>query len=102
VPDIKWRELHVAKGGSEQSGFRAEDPFLDLYEVLEVSPHASSEVIKAAYRTLIEKHHPDKHPEDRRALAEEASTRLNAAYAVLGNPQKRSKYDFDNGITGRT
>jgi DnaJ-class molecular chaperone len=49
----------------------------------------------------MEKYHPDKHAEHLRRWAEEMSRQLNAAYAVLGNPLKRSEYDRANGIAGK-
>lgn len=62
-----------------------------LYEILEVSPHASALVIKAAYRCLAQCTHPDKN-----AGADAASQRLaqiNHAYSVLSDPDKRRRYD---------
>ena len=38
---------------------------VSLYELLEVSPNASAAVIKAAYRCLVQQHHPDKKAGDR-------------------------------------
>ncbi len=63
---------------------------LNFYEMLGVSKQASSDEIKKAYRKLAKKYHPDKNDSD------EAAThfkRLNEAYEVLGNPQKRKEYD---------
>jgi len=66
----------------------------DFYSILEVSSSASAEEIKAAYRKLASKYHPDKHKgnplED---LAEEKLKDINEAYEVLGNPEIRHKYD---------
>jgi DnaJ-class molecular chaperone len=103
MPEIKWRDLISSQPEAERQRFCwNETPAPpSLYEVLQVSPKASAEVIKAAYRALIEKYHPDKHAEHIRRWAEEMSRQLNAAYAVLGNPQKRSEYDRANGIAGR-
>lgn len=62
-----------------------------LYETLEVSPLASHSVIRAAYRCLAQRHHPDKnqHCED----AGRRLTLINCAYAVLSDPVKRQDYD---------
>jgi len=103
MPEIKWRDLHPTPAAREQEPYCwTEVPASrTLYEILEVSPSASPEVIRAAYRALMEKHHPDKHHEGRRAGAEEISRELNAAYAILSNSHKRSEYDYANGIAAR-
>ena len=67
-----------------------------LYETLEVSPRASAPVIKAAYRCLVQTHHPDKNPGN--AAAVERLMRINQAYGVLSDPEKRSRYDLSCGF----
>lgn len=62
-----------------------------LYDALEVSPSASPRVIKAAYRSLVQCHHPDKHGGALEADARLA--RINRAYTVLADPQQRQRYD---------
>lgn len=70
-----------------------------LYDVLEVSPHASPEVIKAAYRQLALKYHPDRQPTAQaRIHAEERMKQINAAYAILSDPARRREYDRQIGI----
>jgi DnaJ-domain-containing protein 1 len=65
-----------------------------LYDLLEVSPNASPEVIKAAYRQLALKYHPDKQPDARsRQQAEERMKQINAAYDILSDPVRRAEYD---------
>lgn len=65
-----------------------------LYDLLEVSPNASPEVIKAAYRQLALKYHPDQQPDARaRQQAEERMKQINAAYDVLSDPVRRAEYD---------
>lgn len=63
----------------------------DYYDVLGVSKTADDEEIKKAYRTLAKKYHPDMHPGDKEA--EEKFKEVNQAYAILSDPDKRSKYD---------
>jgi curved DNA-binding protein CbpA len=57
----------------------------DHYEVLGVHPDAPDEVVRAAYRALVAKYHPDRNPGDRDA--ELKLKRLNAAFHVLGKPK---------------
>ena len=58
----------------------------DPYKVLGVSPDASDEEIKRAYRRLAKKYHPDLNPGDERAAKE--MQRVNAAYEQIKNPEK--------------
>ena len=61
------------------------------YEVLQVARNASPEVIRAAYRSLAQRHHPDRQSGTREATEE--TSRLNVAYAVLSDPERRAQYD---------
>lgn len=63
----------------------------DYYEVLGVDKNASENEIKAAYRKLAIKYHPDKNPGN--AEAEEKFKEAAEAYDVLHDPQKRQQYD---------
>ena len=63
----------------------------DYYEILSVSKTASETEIKAAYRKLAIKHHPDKNPDDH--TAEEKFKEAAEAYSVLSDAQKRAAYD---------
>lgn len=66
----------------------------DYYEILDVPSTASIEAIREQYLFLIQAWHPDKFPNPTQKLkAEEKSKEINAAYAVLQNPQKRAFYD---------
>ncbi len=67
--------------------------FQDYYKVLGVSREATEKEIKAAYRKLARKHHPDLHPGEAKAAAEEKFKQINEAYEVLSDPEKRKKYD---------
>lgn len=61
------------------------------YATLKVAHDAPPEVIRAAYRALSQKHHPDLHPED--IHAERTMQVINAAYEVLSDPLRRREYD---------
>ena len=63
------------------------------YEVLGVAPTASSDEIRAAYRKLAKKLHPDLNPGDK--TAEEKFKEVSGAYDLLGDAEKRRR--FDNG-----
>ncbi|MDO4868889.1 MAG: molecular chaperone DnaJ [Bacillota bacterium] len=63
----------------------------DYYEVLGLQKGASEDEIKKAFRKLAMKYHPDKNPGDKEA--EEKFKEINEAYAVLSDPEQKSKYD---------
>lgn len=65
----------------------------NYYEILEVSPNASYEVIEKAYRTLAKKYHPDIQPRDKLYWAEVNFKEITEAYDVLSNPTLRKDYD---------
>ena len=70
---------------------------MNYYEILEVSQNASKEVIKNAYRALIKKYHPDSYTGDKE-YAQEILKKINEAYEVLIDDNKRLLYDYDNGF----
>ena len=65
--------------------------FRDYYEVLGVGRDASEDEIRKAFRRLARKHHPDVAEE--KSTAEEKFKEINEAYEVLGDTEKRRKYD---------
>jgi DnaJ-class molecular chaperone len=63
--------------------------FIDAYEVLGVAPSAGQDEIKAAYRRLAARHHPD-------VAGNEATARMqtiNIAYGLIAQPDVRQRYD---------
>jgi curved DNA-binding protein CbpA len=64
-------------------------PVDDLYALLELQPTATTGEIRAAFRRLAQVHHPD-----RPTGAASRMAAINRAYAILGNPERRRRYDL--------
>ena len=65
---------------------------MDYYKILEVSRSASDSDIKKAFRKKAMEYHPDKNAGDKKA--EEMFKKVNEAYSVLSDPEKRKMYDM--------
>jgi len=79
-------------------------PKRDYYDVLGLQRGAGDSDLKAAYRKLAMKHHPDRNPGDKHC--EQRFKEINEAYEVLKDPDKRAAYDrfghaaFEQGMGG--
>jgi curved DNA-binding protein CbpA len=71
---------------------------LSHYDILEVSPKASVEVIRAAYKSLMQRNHPDKNADVLESTAR--ASLIAQAYDVLSDPERRRSYD-DSLLQGR-
>ncbi len=76
---------------AEDQGFRADWAGKDFYAELGVGKDASADEIKKAYRTLARAHHPDSNPGD--SAKHERFKKVAEAYDVVGDPDKRPRYD---------
>ncbi|MDO8686472.1 MAG: J domain-containing protein [Clostridiales bacterium] len=65
--------------------------YKDYYKILGVEKTTSHDDVKKAFRKLAKKYHPDTHPGDKKS--EEKFKEVNEANEVLGDPEKRKKYD---------
>src|SRR5687767_12527387 len=65
--------------------------FKDYYATLGVPKTASAKEVKQAFRKMARKYHPDVNPGDK--SSESRFKEINEAYEVIGDPEKRKKYD---------
>ena len=63
----------------------------DFYKILGLERNATADAIKAAYRKLARKYHPDLNPND--SEAKRKFQEINEAHEVLSDPENRKKYD---------
>lgn len=66
---------------------------LNYYEILEIKESASTEVIKAAYKALAKKYHPDSRSENNYDY-QKTMADINEAYEILSDEKKRREYDL--------
>lgn len=66
----------------------------NYYDILEVNKNASPEIIEKAYKTLVKKYHPDLQENNLKSIYEEKIKKINEAYDILSNQEKRKNYDL--------
>ena len=71
---------------------------MDYYKILGISEQADEEQIKQAYRKLAKKYHPDLNPDNPEAEAKFKD--VVEAYEILGDAEKRKKYDLKRNKAG--
>jgi len=86
---FEYDTSHRANGAARRE---RDDQFVDLYEVLQVSPNADAETIHRVYRLLAHRYHPD----NAESGDEETFKRVLQAYKVLSEPAQRAAYDVEH------
>jgi len=66
----------------------------NYYDILEINKNASQEIVEKAYKTLVKKYHPDLQAESLKPEYEEKIKKINEAYDILSDPEKRKNYDL--------
>jgi DnaJ-class molecular chaperone len=74
---------------------------MNHYQVLGVDPQCEDIVIRAAYRALMQRYHPDKLSESQRDSATERMLLISKAYSVLSDASLRTEYDAQLGISSQ-
>lgn len=93
-PEIPTAFFPVSRPSRLSSAMASPEETQSYYAVLNVPRDASPDDIKKAYRQLATVFHPDKHASpELREQAQAAFSRLQEAYEVLSDPQKRDVYD---------
>lgn len=67
----------------------------NYYDILEVNKNASPEIIEKAYKTLIKKYHPDLQKNELKNEYEEKIKKINEAYEILSDTEKRKIYNLN-------
>lgn len=67
----------------------------NYYEILEVDKNASPEIIEKSYKTLVKKYHPDLQENNLKNIYEEKIKKINEAYDILSDLEKRKNYDLN-------
>ena len=75
--------------------FNIEGEFMEknYYDILEINKNASPEIVEKAYKTLAKKYHPDLQEESAKTDSEIKMKKLNEAYEIISDPQKREAYN---------
>jgi curved DNA-binding protein CbpA len=74
----------------------------DHYKTLGISPNASLNEIKKAYKKLAMEYHPDKKPASQTHEFTQKFLEITIAYKILKNPEKRAEYDFHSNLQDYT
>lgn len=86
-------EQSTKKTVSQNHGEQKKEKLVTCYDVLEVIPTASEEMIHISYQTLSMKYDPSRYSGDK-DFAEHKMQMINKAYGILSDPETRHKYDL--------
>ena len=88
-------DKRIQDGINKANEIKKEKTFVDHYKILGVPKDASTEDIKNAYKKLVRQWHPDRYQDkEKKKEAESMMKKINQAFDVLGDPQKRKMYDL--------
>jgi DnaJ-class molecular chaperone len=100
---IDWREEQEQDVAARPAIFWRDEPRIPmLYRVLGITPEASMLQVRQAYRGLARAFHPDLQAEPDRQPAEQRMAECNAAYEILGDAERRRRYDAEHGLAALT
>jgi ferredoxin len=77
-------------GNNDVDGGNGNNDEDDYYKILGIQHHANSKEIKTAYRFMAKKYHPDRNSE----VSDNVMKKINIAFEVLSDPEKRKQYDL--------
>jgi curved DNA-binding protein CbpA len=103
IAQFRHRDLsrRLARGLATTGGARAAPPAApDYYAALGLRREASPDDVKAAFRELAKRHHPDALAGAGGAADLALFKLINEAYSVLGNAARRKEYDANTGVAG--
>ena len=84
----------AAEGLQKASEMKKEANHVDYYKILNITKTASSTEIKAAYRKMVIKWHPDRYSnKEAKKEAESMMKKINTAYEILSDPKRKDLYD---------
>jgi curved DNA-binding protein CbpA len=96
---IDWREEQDHDVAGRPAILWRDEPRVPaLYRVLGIEPGASMLEVRQVYRRLARAFHPDLQAEPDRRAAEQRMAECNAAYEILGDAERRRRYDAEHGL----
>lgn len=85
-------DRRAQEGINKAQELKKQSTYIDYYKILEIEKGSSAQEIKAAYRKMVIKWHPDRHKTNKKE-AESKMKMINKAYDILSDPEKKEMYD---------